>query len=446
MGRTRLGLLLSPRLGIGIFSSASLSTTSQRQAEAYKLVVVGGGAGGAAMSAKFGARLGKENVAVVEPSENHFYQPMWTLVGGGLKELQQSRRPQRDILTGATWIQDAAAEFSPESNTLRTEGGKTLKYDFLLMATGVVPNFHAIKGLTEALERSDSGVCSNYSYVHVKRTLPAIKAIQEGDAIFTFPNGPIKCAGAPQKIAYIADDLFRQMGKRERINMRYNTALPAIFGVKHYAQVLDKVAAAKDIEVNTRHALVEVRPDTKEAVFDVLDAEGKASSQKTYKFGLLHASPPCAPVQAVKDSALSNEAGFVSVDKASLRHTNFPNVFGIGDCTDSPNAKTAAAVAAQVRVLKANMRAAMEGGQPSLSYNGYASCPLVTSTKTTIMAEFDYDLQPLETFPIDQAKERRSMYLMKAYLMPELYWSGLVKGWWEGPDIPRKLLHFGMGK
>ena len=76
-------------------------------------------------------------------------------------------------------------------------------------------------------------------------------------------------------------------------------------------------------------------------------------------------------------------------------------------------------------------------------YDGYTSCPLITGVGKTTMAEFDFNGQPLETFPIDQGKERTTMYYLKADIMPELYWNGLLKGVWEGPAALRRFLSLG---
>jgi len=418
-----------------------LSTSSRLDRElSYKLVVVGGGAGGCGTANKFANKLGKDQVAVIEPGEMHYYQPMWTLVGGGLKSLAQSGRPMENCLPkNATWLKDSVTSFSPEENQLTTASGDVITYDHLVIAMGLQLRYEKIKGLPEAFDTP--GVGSNYSVKYVEKTTEAIKNFKGGNALFTFPNSPIKCAGAPQKIMYIAEEAFKKAGVQA--NIQYHTALPVLFGVKKYADALWEVVKGRGINVNLRHNLIEVKPESKEAVFQHLDTQETV----TVPYDLLHVTPPMStPDPLASNASLADAAGFLDVNKETLQHNKFPNIFGIGDCTSVPTAKTAAAVAAQLGIIRKNLGASLNSQPLPTKYDGYTSCPLVTGSSSVILAEFDFQAppQPLETFPINQAKERWTMYQLKAHFMPQLYWFGLIKGWWEGPGIFRKALHFGM--
>jgi len=418
-----------------------LSTSSRLDRElSYKLVVVGGGAGGCGTANKFANKLGKDQVAVIEPGDMHYYQPMWTLVGGGLKSLAQSGRPMKNCLPkNATWLKDSVTSFSPEENQLTTASGDVITYDHLVIAMGLQLRYERIKGLPEAFDTP--GVGSNYSVKYVEKTTEAIKNFKGGNALFTFPNSPIKCAGAPQKIMYIAEETFKKEGVQA--NIQYHTALPVLFGVKKYADALWEVVKGRGINVNLRHNLIEVKPESKEAVFQHLDTQETV----TVPYDLLHVTPPMStPDPLATNASLADAAGFLDVNKETLQHNKFPNIFGIGDCTSVPTAKTAAAVAAQLGIIRKNLGASLKSQPLPTKYDGYTSCPLVTGSNSVILAEFDFQAppQPLETFPINQAKERWTMYQLKAHFMPQLYWFGLIKGWWEGPGIFRKALHFGM--
>jgi NADPH-dependent 2,4-dienoyl-CoA reductase/sulfur reductase-like enzyme len=433
--RTNLRTLVVKRC----FSSSSYLGADQH----YRLVVVGGGSGGCATAAKFARKLGKGKVAVIEPATKHYYQPMWTLVGGGLKTMEQSGKSMESVLpTAATWIREKVTGFQPKENYVTTESGDKISYDFLVVAAGLELRYDKIKGLLDAFDTP--GVCSNYSPLYVEKTTKAIKEFKAGgDAVFTFPNSPIKCAGAPQKIMYIAEETFRLQGKPA--NVMFYTALPVLFGVKKYADALWKVVQERGIHINLRHNLVEVKPDSKEAVFENLETKEKVVQH----YDLLHVTPPMNAVPVVRDcKELSNQDGYLEIDKFNLQHVRFPNIFGIGDCTSLPTSKTAAAVAGQLGVLRRNLGAALEGKPLEAAYDGYTSCPLVTGKNSCILAEFDFSAppQPLETFPINQAKERSSMYWMKAHVMPPLYFHGMLRGYWEGPAVFRKAMRLGMSK
>ena len=100
--------------------------------------MVGGGAGGCSAAAKFAKKLGKGSVAVIEPSDTHYYQPMWTLVGGGLKQMSQSGRPMGQVLpSGAEWMRTRAVAFDPDANTVTTQDGTTVHYEYAVLAMGI---------------------------------------------------------------------------------------------------------------------------------------------------------------------------------------------------------------------------------------------------------------------------------------------------------------------
>ncbi|KAH8395247.1 hypothetical protein KR222_003978, partial [Zaprionus bogoriensis] len=401
-----------------------------------KVLVVGGGTGGCAMAAKLSSRLGKDKVIVLEPAERHYYQPMFTLIGGGMKSLEHSYKLTADVLPKkAKWLREQAVEFQPDSNTVTTSAGNSIKYDILLIATGLQLHYEKIPGLVEALATPNGNVCSIYSPKYVEHVYECLRNIRAGNAIFSYPNSPVKCPGAPQKIVYIAEHYFRKLGKREGINVSYNTALPVLFGVKHYADALWPIMKRRNITVNLRRNLIEVKPAQNVAIFENLDQPGERYEEQ---YALLHAVPPMGtPTELSSCAQLVNEAGFVDVDKGTLQHTRYPNVFAIGDCASTPNSKTAAAAAAQSPVVLHNILAVLQGKQLKEVYDGYASCPLVTGYHTCILAEFDYNLMPLETFPVAQNKERYSMFIMKKDFMPLLYWKLMMTGHWNGPALMR---------
>ena len=389
----------------------------------HQVVVIGGGNGGISVAARLLRAAKGTDVAIIEPSSKHYYQPLWTLVGGGAAKKEETERTEASVIPkGATWIQDAIAEFCPEENAVLTTSGKKVTYDFLVVSPGIQLNWGAIKGLKEAIGKD--GVCSNYSYEYVGTTWEFIRNFKGGTAIFTHPATPIKCGGAPQKIAYLADEAFRRQGVRDKTTIIFATANAGIFQVEKYAKTLRAVVARKGIDARYQTNLVEIRPETKEAVLKSLDT----GEETTVHFDLIHVTPPQSAPDFVRESPLANADGWVDVDKTTLRHNKYPNVFALGDASSLPTSKTGAAIRKQAPVLVQNLAAAIQGKPLTASYDGYAACPLVTGYGKVVMAEFDYDLKPKESFPIDQSKERRTMWWLKKFGLPALYWRMIMKG------------------
>lgn len=390
------------------------------------------------MAAKFVNHYGKGKVIVLEPSDDHYYQPLFTLVGGGMKKTRDAHRSMKSVLpSSAKWIKDSAVQFDPDNNTVYTDDGDKIEYEILVIGMGLKLNYDQIPGLVEGLKMKNSGVCSNYSPKYVDLTFECLKNFKSGNAIFTFPNSPVKCPGAPQKICYISEHYFRKTGKSA--NIIYNTALPVIFGVKHYADALWELVKERDIKVNLRTNLIEVFPDKKQAIFQNLDSPNIKS---TIDYEMLHVTPPMSTPHALAKSSLVDSTGFVDVQKDNLQHKKYKNIFAIGDSSNSPNSKTAAAAAAQAPVIYQHALNVLEGKTTNIVYDGYASCPIVTGYDTCILAEFDYNLQPLETFPFAQNKERHSMFYLKKYFMSPLYWELMMRGYWNGPKLFRNMMGF----
>lgn len=396
-------------------------------AGSYEVVIVGGGSAGITVSARIVKQFRKHRihatVLIIDPSKHHYYQPMWTLVGGGIYAKHASRRWQQDLIpAGVEWLQDSVTRFHPERNEIEIHSGRKVSYRYLIVCPGLKLNWDAIPGLRESL--GQNGISSNYSYGSVESTWHNIRSFRGGTAIFTQPLPPIKCGGAPQKIAYLADSYFRRSGVRDKTNIIFCSAENGIFAVRKYADTLNKVIARKGINAKFRHNLIRLCPETKEAVFRNLDSGAEA----VMKYDMIHVTPPQCAMDFVRESPLANGSGWVEVDKHTLQHVAYPNVFSLGDASSLPTSKTGAAVRKQAPVVAMNLISAMKGEPLRASYNGYTSCPLVTGYGSLIMAEFDYELQPRETFPIDQSKERLSMYLVKKYLLPPFYWYGMLRG------------------
>ncbi len=391
--------------------------------EKYQVVIVGGGTAGLSVAAQLAKKMNPEGIAIIDPADEHYYQPIWTLVGAGILNKNASMRKQKSLIPkGVHHILDAADSFIPEEQLVLTKGGKKIQYDYLVAAPGLKLNWEAVKGLKDAIGKD--GVVSNYDYRYVEKTWEALQTFKGGNAIFTHPNTPIKCGGAPQKIMYLADDVLKERGVRDNTNIMFYSADPAIFAVDKYRKTLETVIERKSIKTKYQHNLVEVRPDNKEAVFENM----QTGETETVHYDMLHVTPPMAPPDFIKNSPLADAAGWVDVDQYTLQHKKFKNIFALGDASNLPTSKTGAAIRKQAPVVVKNLLSRRKNVPLTARYDGYTSCPLVTGKGKLVLAEFDYDKNPKETFPFNQAKERYSMYFLKKNLLPIFYWKGMMKG------------------
>jgi sulfide:quinone oxidoreductase len=391
----------------------------------YDILIIGGGTGGLTVASQLAGHVDGGAIAVIEPSATHYYQPLWTLVGGGIFPKEESARREADFIPdGVTWIQEAATAIDPDRRIVQTAAAGPISYDFLVIAAGIQLQWSRIPGLAESVGKPGTGVVSNYSYETVSSTWEAIRTFRGGTAIFTEPTTPVKCGGAPQKIMYLAEEAFRTSGVRDHSRVLFMNAKPTLFTSPYYVPAIEEVIRTRGMEAQLGQELTALRPEAHEAVFK----DVKAGTEQTLRYDMIHVTPPMGAPDVIRASAVASADGWVEVDKHTLQHVRYPTVFSLGDCSNLPTSKTGAAIRKQAPVVVANVLAVRAGGEPAAHYDGYTSCPVVTGRGKLIMAEFAYDKKPLETFPFDQRQERFSMYAVKAYMLPRIYWHGMLRG------------------
>lgn len=429
----------------------------------FQVLIIGGGTAGIMVASQLKRKHSNLEIGLIEPSDKHYYQPAWTLVGANAYKFDDTVKPMASVIpAGINWIKEYADKFEPEQHKVITLGGNIFTYDYLVVVPGLKIAPELVEGLPEAIEKGI--VCSNY--INPEHTWETLQNFKGGTALFTQPTTPIKCGGAPQKIMYLAEDYFRKSGVRNKTEVVFALPSASIFGVKIIADTLMNVVDRKDINVRFFHKLVKVDANQKIAWYEidkdlsaggcVTLADGDEASldkdiQYNYKdvkvikdgerygihFDMMHLAPPqCAP-DFIRNSPLAAETGWVSVDPKTMQHTKYDNVFSMGDVSNLPTSKTGAAIRKQVPVAVANiLKMIATKSLSDKTYNGYTSCPLVTGYGKMVLAEFDYDKNfmpdpKLKKFPMllnDSSKEHWRLWMLKKYGLPYLYWNKMLKG------------------
>mgnify|MGYP001588194231 CR=1 FL=1 len=406
-------------------SKAHLNTPAA-QVSKHGIVIVGGGAAGISLASSLLKRQSNLIITIIEPSEQHYYQPAWTLVGGGAFDVADSVRSMASVMPRQVkWIKAAVTEFKPDANQVVLSNGASVDYEYLAVAPGLQINWDAIEGLTETLGKN--GVTSNYRFDLAPYTWTLVQGLKSGNAIFTQPPMPIKCAGAPQKAMYLACSEWLKQGTLNSVNVDFFNAGAVLFGVETFVPPLMAYVKKYDITLNFTANLVKVDGPNKTAWFDVKDSNGD-TVQVSRSFDMLHVVPPQSAPDFLKKSELGNADGWVDVDQYTLQHTRFKNIFGLGDACSSPNAKTAAATRKQVVAVAENLISLMNNKPMTMLYDGYGSCPLTVERGKIVLAEFGFGGKLLPTFPLDPAKPRKMAWHLKKTILPWFYWNGMLKG------------------
>jgi len=392
------------------------------------IVIAGSGAGGIAVANRLARGLDGARITIIDAREQHLYQPGWTLVAGGVWPMERAilQNNAHYHARGVQWVKDSVAEFDPTANTVVTSGGQRIRYDFLVVATGMQLNYKAIAGMDEAA-LGQNGLCSIYaSPQSAADTWKLMDAFRKtgGRAVLTVPNTPIKCAGAPLKVAFLLDDRLREAGTRERAQIHYYTAGGALFGVPVYNADMVRRFDNLGVASNLRQNLTGIDIGAKRATFT-----GAEGAQSTVDYDFIHVVPPMSAPDAVRNSALPWEAGpmaaggWLEVNRETLQHSRFPNVFGIGDINGVPRGKTAATVKGGAPIVAGHLIRAIQNQEPDQKFNGYTSCPLITGLGSLVMMEFDYDGNLLTpSMPmLDPMRDSFFAWAVKVYMLRPAY-------------------------
>ncbi|SIO14307.1 bifunctional protein tyrosine phosphatase family protein/NAD(P)/FAD-dependent oxidoreductase [Vannielia litorea] len=403
----------------------------------YDVVIVGAGAAGIATASSLKARKPDLEIAVIDPADIHYYQPGWTMVGGGIFDASETAKTMGSLIPrGVHWIKSAVAAFEPKDNAVVLDGCRVIKYTRLVVCPGLKLAWDKIKGLEDTLGRN--GVTSNYRYDLAPYTWKLVQGLKKGRAIFTQPPMPIKCAGAPQKALYLSANAWERAGMLSDIRIDFMNAGGVLFGVKDYVPALMSYVERYKANLNFFHNLKSIDGEARTATFSVTRPD-EEPVEVTEEFDMIHVCPPQVAPDFIRVSPLADAAGWVDVDQSTLRHKDYENIWSLGDVMNAPNAKTAAAARVQAAIVAQNLADDIDGRSPSVVYNGYGSCPLTVERGKIVLAEFGYGGALLPSFPtwmIDGTKPTRAAWLLKEKVLPPVYWKAMLRGreWMVHPE------------
>lgn len=427
MAINRRNLLISGAALGAASATGFLSWELHKQDTKAKILIAGGGAAGIAIANKLQMYLDGAQITVVDPRPYHWYQPGQTLLLAGVyNNLDDVMSSNEEYMNAdIRWINAAITEFDPENNQVSTSTTDKLDYDYLIVATGLELRYDLIEGL-DTQEIGKEGIASIYhspeAGIASHQQAMTFAKSKGGNGIFTRPDGPIKCGGAPMKATNLVEYFVRQAGKRDDFNFNYMTAEDSLFGVKAFDTRLQEIWQQREITPYYQHDLRAIDSKTKQAWFTTANGE-----QYETAWDFIHVVPPMSAIPSVRNSALADTSdfkGYLEVDQYSLQHKRYPNVFGLGDTVGTPVGKTAASVKAQLSVVAKNLTALIRGEEMPASWDGYTSCPMVLDLSHAMLWEFDFSMQPVTALPfqvVDPLAKSKLAWVMERSLLKPVY-------------------------
>ncbi len=450
-------------MGISPVAASVLASSTATEAKASdakgKIVILGGGAGGIMAMAHLRSSLNNPDITIIAPNEVHLYQPGQVFIATGIYEPHEIEMSNKDFIPDdVTWIKDEAKSIDADNNKLTLRNGEDISYDYLVVATGLQYHYDHIKGLTEA-DIGTNGISSVYlnnleegthrgaesTWEWFNALKASAKAGENPRAVFTQPGTPIKCGGAPQKILYLAADYLKQEGLHAECIFTTNTS--TLFSLENVAQELQRTQEGYEgMSTKFTHILKAIDVQNKIATYDHFwqeqgeydeDLEMYETLDKyeevQLEYDFIHIVPPMGPVDAVKESKLGwqqgSAKGWLEVDKETLQHRRYKNVFGIGDICGIPMGKTGGSARHHAPIMAANLISEMEKKALKEKFDGYTVCPLKPRYGEIIMAEFGYD-GPMPSIPFwkDVSKPRSAWWFFDVYMLKSMYKYLMMRG------------------
>lgn len=439
---------------IGAVSGYTIHRVNQSDAKG-KILIVGGGAAGMSMAARLARKMRKAEIVLIDPSEYQFYQPGFTLIGGGVYKPEVVYQKQESFIPSCVkWIRKRVVAVSPEKRHVVVEGGEIHSYDFLVLTPGIQLNWSGVEGVTKET-LGVGNVHSIYDFQGSQKTFAAMKEFIKngGRGVFTDTYTKLKCGGAPKKICLLTEHRARKEKRRDAVQLDYFTASKELYDVPFYTPRLEQIYQERKVSVSLRMRVKGVDTQAKKVHFvktevskkEIVDpttgvkkmVEVKKETPVVESYDFFHFAPPQSAPDFVREAGLGWREGklareaWVEVDKETLVHRVYPNIISLGDVAGVPTSKTSAAVRKQVPVAVENLCALMEGKAPTAKYNGYAACPIVTDYGHVLLCEFDYNKKPLTSFPftmLDTSKEQWAAWLLKVYILKPFYFHLMLRG------------------
>ena len=424
-----LGALPLAGAATGVMVAPKAHAASKVKTRA-SIVIAGGGAAGLTAASRLAAALEGATITVIDGRKEHWYQPGFTLVASRIKPRDYVVSGTSDYLPrGVEWVNEAVAEIDPEGSKVVTTGGRTLPYDFLIVATGLELHYAGIEGMDTTRIGQDGLGSIYHSPAAAAATWEAMSAFADkgGIGLFGRPAGEMKCAGAPLKYTFITDDHLRRRDNRGKAELMYMAQSKSLFGVPIVAEKVRMLFQDRGVRVQHEHVLQSIDLDRRIATYRT----PTGTAEQGYDF--INVVPPMRAPEVVRNSPLPwtdgpfASDGWMEVDRDTLRHKRFPNVFGVGDIAGVPKGKTAASVKWQVPVAVDHLVADIAGKTSDEVYNGYTSCPLITRLGQAMLIEFDYKDNLIMSFPgvIAPLEELWISWVMKTMALKPTYLSML---------------------
>jgi len=379
-----------------------------------EIIVVGGGSGGTLSANLLARQLSSEihadkvKVHLLSGSKFHVFQPGYLHVAFTGQDPSKLLREENELVNrDAHLIAEDADRIDLKAQTVTLKSGTTLRYDYLIIATGSVTNPESIPGLREA------ALNFHTSPEESKKIWDALQGFQGGHVVVGIAGVPHKCPPSPNEAAFLVDDYFRKRGIRDKVKITFVTPYPRAYPAEPMSKVVEPRFQKRGIEIVTFFNVESVDP----AKHEISSLEGESVS-----YDLLLMVPPHRGADVIIESGIGDTDGWIPTDKNTMRIVGYENAYAVGDATNIPIPKTGVTAHLESVTVTHSIASAVHQRGQLYKYNGRINCPFEMGSHTATFVIASYDM------PVKEMQPRRLSYLMKkGFAM--MYWQTLSGRW-----------------
>lgn len=391
-----------------------------------RLLILGGGTAGTFMANKLrrALEISEWDITLVDKFKTHYYQPGFLFIPFGVYTSHDVIKPKTDFFpSGINVIFNNIENVDPQKNQVKLTGGKTLKYDVLIIATGAQTKPEETPGLKEKLWYKE--IFDFYTIEGSMALHRFMKSWEGGKLVMAITELPFKCPVAPIEFVFLADSYFTQKGIREKVDITYVTPLSGAFTKPVATKMLSDLMEKKNIKIVPDFYIERVDNDNKKLI---------SYDEKEVDFDLLAIVPMNMGADYIEKSGLGDDMNYVPTDKHTLQSKKHENIFVIGDASNIPTSKAGSVAHFSGEILYDNILNYIDGMPLTAHFDGHANCYIETGFGMGALIDFNYETEPLPgTFPLPGLGpfgllKNTKMNHYGKIMFRWLYWHILLKG------------------
>jgi len=390
------------------------------------LVILGAGTAGTMVANRLRRTLADDwRITLVDQSETHYYQPGFLFIPFGIYSQRDVVKPERDFVPpGVEFIVSPIELIEPERRRVRlSKDGRSLDYDFLVIATGTHIRPDQTPGLAEHEWRRS--IFDFYTLEGAVALAKHLRTWNGGRLVVNVVDNPIKCPVAPLEFLMLADWFFRERGMRDRVELIYATPLSGAFTKPIAAKHLSNLLQEKEIQVVPDFMVERVDPDAKKLI---------SYDEQEVAYDLLVSVPLNMGAEVIARSGLGDSLNYVAVDKHTFVSPRYPEIFALGDAAALPTSKAGSVAHFAVECFAENFVHYVEGLEMPHKFDGHANCFIESGFGKALLIDFNNDVEPLPGHyplpgvgPLTLLKESEANHWGKL-MFRWMYWHVLLKG------------------